>query len=117
MVYLADRDSAVTHSIQLLLKTEKIITHVFDTSGSLLKQVIEKPPGCIVMDAVMPDIDGAMLLTMLKQHALYTPVILLGGNSEIPVVVDAIKAGAWDYFEKPFLQHVLIDSVKRAMAR
>lgn len=116
IVYLADRDRAVTNSIQLLLKTEKIITHVFDTGESLLQQVLKEPPACIVMDAIMPDIDGASLLKRMQQHALQTPVILLGGNSEIPAVVDAIKSGAWDYFEKPFLQHALIDSVRRAIA-
>lgn len=117
VVYLADRDSAVTHSIQLLLRTEKISSHVFKTGHSLLNQVLLKPPACIVMDAVMPDINGATLLKTIKQHVLQTPVILLGRNSEIPIVVDAVKAGAWDYFEKPFLQHVLINSVKRAIEK
>ena len=63
----------------------------------------------------MPDIDGATLVRRVKASALLTPVILLGGDSQIARVVDAVKAGCWDYIEKPFIQHALLDSVSRAM--
>lgn len=114
-VYVADRDIDVSQSIQLLLKTEDLMVNLFDSGQSLLKKAIIEPPSCIVMDAIMPDIDGLTLLRRMSEHAMQTPVILLGGNSEVAAVVDAVKAGAWDYFEKPFLQRALIDSVSRAI--
>ena len=114
-VYVADRDTDVSQSIQLLLKTEDLMVNLFDSGQSLLKKAIIEPPSCIVMDAIMPDIDGLTLLQRMREHAIETPVILLGGNSEVAAAVDAVKAGAWDYFEKPFLQRALIDSVARAI--
>ncbi|MFT6436810.1 MAG: FixJ family two-component response regulator [Candidatus Azotimanducaceae bacterium] len=114
-VYIAGQDCEVSQSIQFLLKTESIFAHIFDTGRSLLNQVLVEPPTCIVIDATMSDIDGTTLLEYLNEHSLPIPVILLGENSNIPVVVEVIKAGAWDYFEKPFIQYGLIASVKRAL--
>ena len=114
-VYVADQDAAVRDSIELLLQTQRHAVRQFDSGQSLLDTTLIEPPGCIVMDAIMSDMDGPTLLRRISEHQMPTPVILLGGNSKIASVVDAIKAGAWDYFEKPFLQHALLESVLRAL--
>lgn len=115
-VYVADNDIAVGESIDILLQTQDIAVQLFDTGRSLLRKTLREPPACIIMDANMPDIDGATLVREIKASTLITPVILLGGDSQIANVVDAVKAGCWDYLEKPFIQHALLDSVSRAIS-
>jgi two-component system response regulator FixJ len=114
-VYIADSDSAVGRSIQFLLETDNISARVFTKGQGLLECARSSPPGCIVADAALPDISGLTLLKRLREEGLTTPVIILSGSSDVPSVVEAVRTGAWDYFEKPFMQRVLLDSVKRAM--
>jgi|GEM_PF-1541035 len=116
-VFVADSDKEVAQSIQLLLNTAEIMSYIFDSGQSMLEKTIAEPPDCIVMAALLPDLDGLTIMERLKAHNLSTPVILLGGNSHIPAVVHAVKSGIWDYFEKPFIQHALIDSVCKAISQ
>ena len=114
-VYIADSDSEVGTSIQFLLETEHIPATIFTDGQALLDYAIANPPSCVVSEAVLPDITGVTLLKRLRQAGLQTPVIFLANSSEVSIAVEAVKSGAWDYFEKPFLQRVLLDSVKRAL--
>jgi len=116
-VYIADSDSEVGKSIQFLLETDNIAAVVFADGQGLLDQAIASPPSCVIAEAVLPDISGVTLLKRLRQAGLQTPVILLTNSSEVSMAVEAVKSGAWDYFEKPFLQRVLLDSVNRALGQ
>jgi len=116
-VYIADSDSEVGRSIQFLLETDDIPAIVFTDGQGLLDYAISNPPSCVVAEAALPDITGVMLLKRLRQAGLQTPVILLANSNKVSMVVEAVRSGAWDYFEKPFLQRVLLDSVKRALGQ
>ena len=116
-VYIADSDSEVGKSIQFLLATDDIPAIVFADGQGLLDCAISNPPSCVVGEAVLPDITGLMLLKRLRQEGLETPVIFLTNSNDVSMVVEAVKSGAWDYLEKPFLQRVLLDSVQRALGQ
>jgi len=115
IVYIADSDEEVGKSIQFLLQTVNIPSAVFASANALLGTAIADPPGCVVAGAVLPDMSGVLLLNRLRQKGLQMPVIFLADSSDLPMAVEAMKSGAWDYFEKPFIQRVLLDSVQRAL--
>jgi len=114
-VYIADSDVEVRKSIQVLLETQNIPATAFTDGQGVLDSVLTTPPSCVVVEAVLPDITGVMLLKRLRERGLSVPVIMLANTSDISMAVDAVKAGAWDYFEKPIVQRVLLDSVQRAI--
>ena len=115
MVYIADSDVEVANSIQFLIKTEQIESRVFANGHELLDETAVLTPGCVVTEAELPDISGVELLKRLLKAGFSMPVIVLSSHSAVDQAVEAVKSGAWDYFEKPFVQRVLLDSVKRAL--
>ncbi|MBV1879533.1 MAG: response regulator [Pseudomonadales bacterium] len=115
VVYIADSDLEVGNGIQFLLKTANIQASVFTDGQALLQTIVSSPPSCVVAEAVLPDISGINLLHKLHADGINIPVIMLANSSDISMAVNALKSGAWDYFEKPFIQRVLLDSVQRAM--
>ena len=115
VVYIADQDIEVSQRIQRLLESGHVKAKVFADGKSLMEQVLMTPPSCIVVEALMPDTDGVSLMKNLRQRGLQTPVIILAAGGDVPKAVDAVKAGAWDYLEKPLIQHFLMNSVRRAI--
>ena len=65
----------------------------------------------------MPDIDGLELQQALIQRGIPVPVIVMTGHGDIPMAVRALKAGASDFIEKPFAEEVMLEAVRRALAR
>ena len=73
-------------------------------------------PGVLVSDIRMPGLDGLQLLQQLKEQDAELPVLLITGHGDVPLAVQAMRAGAYDFLEKPFATDTLIDSVRRALA-
>ncbi|MGJ8686809.1 MAG: response regulator transcription factor [Spongiibacteraceae bacterium] len=115
VVYLLDCDPEVSKSIQFLLRAEKIEAQVFDDERSLLAHARVIPPSCIVVDNINKGTDGKSIIDHLHDIPLFIPLIVLSCSSSVATAVSAVKAGAWDYFEKPFVQRELLDSVHRAV--
>lgn len=115
-VYIADSDKTVSRSIQFLLASENISAKVFSDGSKLIASALKAPPGCIIAETLLPDMPGITLINRLAIEGLHMPVILLSRTNDIPSAVAAVKRGAWDYLEKPFMQHMLLDSVSRAIA-
>lgn len=114
-VYIADSDNSVSRSIQFLLASEKITSQVFEYGRELIDCALTSQPDCIIADSTLPDMTGLGLMRSLAAQHLNTPVILLANSSDIPSAVDAVKNGAWDYLEKPFMQQQLLRSVQQAI--
>ncbi|HYQ39733.1 MAG TPA: sigma-54 dependent transcriptional regulator [Pseudomonas sp.] len=73
-------------------------------------------PGVVVSDIRMPGLDGLQLLAQLHGRDAELPVLLITGHGDVPLAVQAMRAGAWDFLEKPFPSDTLLDSVRRALA-
>ncbi|MEN0106756.1 MAG: two-component system response regulator DctD [Pseudomonas sp.] len=73
-------------------------------------------PGVVVSDIRMPGVDGMELLAQLHEHDSELPVLLITGHGDVPLAVQAMRAGAYDFLEKPFASEDLLDSVRRALA-
>jgi two-component system response regulator FixJ len=117
VVHLVDDDEAVRRSAGFMLKTSgfKVISYV---SGlELLKVAKELVPGCILLDVRMPGMDGLQVQGALKERGVDLPVIVMTGHGDISVAVQAMKAGAVDFIEKPFEKAALLSAIDEGFAR
>lgn len=117
IVHVIDDDAAVRQSLAFLLSTVGLAVRVHDSATSFLNSLPEAKDGCIVTDVRMPGMDGIELQRRLRSQGNTIPVIVITGHGDIALAVDAMKAGAVDFIEKPFDDEVLIGAIKAALAR
>lgn len=117
IVHVIDDDADVRQSLAFLLSTEGLAVRLHDSATSFLKVLPEIQDGCIVTDVRMPGMDGIELQRFLRADGNAIPVIVITGHGDIALAVDAMKAGAVDFIEKPFDDEVLISAIKAALAR
>lgn len=114
-IHVIDDDDAVRESLAFLLEIENLPTRVYDSAITFL-DVIDRPSGgCIVTDVRMPEMSGIDLLREMKSRGLAMPVIVITGHGDVPLALEAMRAGAFDLLEKPFADERLLDSVRRAL--
>jgi two-component system, LuxR family, response regulator FixJ len=114
-VYVIDDDEAVRESLSLLLESRALPVQTFASAPEFLAVAPSVPPGCVVTDLSMPGMDGLQLLQRLREHNLRLPVIVMTGHGEVSLAVQALKAGAIDFIEKPFPGAALFDAVETAL--
>jgi two-component system response regulator FixJ len=114
-VVVIDDDEAVLDSLRVLLEAEGFEVETFDRARGFLEQPKGAPPGCLVTDVRMPDMDGLELLQALSARGTLPPVIVITGHGEVPLAVRAMKLGARDFIEKPFEPHALLASIRDAL--
>lgn len=116
VAHVIDDDEAVRDSIEFLLRSAKIPVKVYESATAFLELVPEIPSGCVVTDVRMPDMSGIELLRRLRELRLGLPVIVMTGHGDVPLAVEAMKAGAADFIEKPFADDVILGAVRAALA-
>lgn len=114
-VFVVDDDDAVRSSLRLLLKSVGLPTVAFASAQEFLGAWQPEQPGCLVLDVRMPGMSGIELQTELNQRGAIIPVIFISGHGDIPMAVEAIQHGAFDFLQKPFRDQDLIDRVQRAL--
>jgi len=117
IVHLIDDDEDVRRALAFLLGTAGMAVKVYETAEAFLEQFERSPTGCIVSDLRMPGMDGLQLLRRLKEMRVTLPVVIMTGHADVSLAVEAMKAGAVDFIEKPFQDEVLVDTIESAMAR
>jgi two-component system response regulator FixJ len=115
VVHVVDDDAAVRDSLAFALDTADLRTRTYESAIELLERLDELEPGCIVTDVRMPDMNGIELVRRLKSRKAPHPIIVITGHADVPLAIEAMKAGVIDFLEKPFDDEVLIASVKRAL--
>jgi two-component system response regulator FixJ len=116
-VYLIDDDSAIRESLTFLLSTQNLAVQTYESAVDFLRQVRELPPGCIVTDLRMPNVTGLQLVRTLKEQGTDWPVIVMTGHGDVPLAVEAMKAGVVDFLEKPFSDDVILATLESAFIR
>jgi two-component system response regulator FixJ len=116
VVHLIDDDEAVRKSLTFLLTTAGFAVRVYESASVFLKAPAVQP-GCIVTDVRMPGISGLELQRQLAERKIALPVIVMTGHADVRLAVEAMKAGAVDFIEKPFDDETLIGAVEVAIAR
>ena len=115
-VHVVDDDDAVRSSLRLLLKSVGLPTVAHASAHEFLAAWDGDQPGCLVLDVRMPGMSGIELQAELNQRGAIIPVIFISGHGDIPMAVEAIQHGAFDFLQKPFRVQDLIDRVQRALA-
>jgi two-component system response regulator FixJ len=114
IVHVVDDDDAVRDSLTLLLESAGLAARTYSSATALLASP-PKPPGCVLTDVRMPDMDGLTLQRHLAESGVRLPVIVMTGHADVPLAVEALKAGATDFLEKPFEDTQLLAAVSRAI--
>lgn len=115
VVHLIDDDEDVRRSTSFLLGSAGLAVRVHESALRFLEELTDLQPGCIVTDVRMPGMDGLELQQRLKELGIGMPVIVMTGHADVPLAVQAMKAGAVDFIEKPFDDDVLLSSVRIAL--
>lgn len=119
-IALIEDDAAILRSLQMLLENRGMTVCCFRSAESFLAELQRQPqeqPGCVVSDIRMPGMSGLDLLNEVMKTAPALPVVLITGHGDIAMAVMAIKAGAFDFIEKPFDEERLIASIASAVER
>jgi len=114
-VFVVDDDDAVRTSLRLLLKSMGLSSQAMASAAAFLDAYQSSQPGCLVLDVRMPGMSGLELQQQLNLRGATIPVIFISGHGDIPMAVDAMHHGAFDFLQKPFCDEDLIDRVQRAL--
>jgi two-component system response regulator FixJ len=116
-VHVIDDDDAARDSLAFLFRTADVDVRTYASATEFLAAAPSLTGGCVVTDVRMPQMDGLELLRRLRALDLALPVIVMTGHGDIPLAVEAMKAGAIDFFEKPFSDDAMLAAVRRALGR
>jgi FixJ family two-component response regulator len=114
VIYLVDDDLGVLKALTRMLNTQGYEVRAFSSSTEFLAEHDPSLPGCAIFDLSMPGLDGIELQAALKVGGFERPVIFISGVGDIPVTVQAMKAGAVDFLTKPVKSRQLLAAVALA---
>jgi two-component system, LuxR family, response regulator FixJ len=117
VVHIVDDDDAVRQSLAFLLSSSGLAVRLYDSATAFLSGLSGLQGGCLITDVRMSGMTGIELLHQLRAKACSLPAIVITGHGDVPLAVEAMKAGAVDFIEKPFDQEAILNAVKRALER
>lgn len=117
VVHLIDDDDAVRQALGFMLTAAGFAVRVYDSATAFLEVLPTVQPGCVITDVRMPGIDGLELQRRLNALQVGLPVIVMTGHGDVPLAVEAMKAGAVDFIEKPFSDTTLLSAIRIAADR
>ncbi len=117
VVHIVDDDEAVRQSLAFMLSSAGFPVRVYGSAMVFLDALDPSQCGCLITDVRMPEITGIELLHRIKDALPLLPAIVITGHGDIPLAVEAMKAGAADFIEKPFDEGALLSAVKAALEK
>jgi two-component system, LuxR family, response regulator FixJ len=115
VVFVVDDNDAFRNTLVLLFETLNIEVKAYASAKQFLDDYNPYQIGCLVLDIRMPEMSGLELQKKLREKQNLLPVIIITGHADVPMAIEAMKMGAFDFIEKPFRDQVLLDSVNRAI--
>jgi two-component system, LuxR family, response regulator FixJ len=115
VVYVIDDEDGMRQAITAVLETAGLDVLAFGRPASFLKQYDPARPGCLVLDVRMPEMSGLEMQQHLNRCGAMVPVILVSGHGDIPIAVQAMKDGAFDFLQKPFRGETLVERIRAAL--
>lgn len=113
-VYVVDDDSATLDSLARLIGAIFPRVETYSSAGEFLDSYVPSKPGCLVLDVAMPGMSGLELHEKLIDAHIHLPVIFITGHANVQMAVGAMQAGAVNFIEKPFQEHDLWNSIRKA---
>jgi FixJ family two-component response regulator len=114
-VFVVDNDAAVRTSLAWLLESVGLRVATFKTAEEFLAAYGADQPGCLVLDVRLPGMSGPVLQEELERLEMSLPVIMITGFADVPTAVRVLKRGAFDFFEKPLVDDLLLERVQQAI--
>ncbi|WGD50897.1 response regulator FixJ [Bradyrhizobium sp. CB1650] len=114
-ILVIDDDAAMRDSLAFLLDVNGFYVATYETATAFLNDVASGPVDCIVSDIHMPGMSGLELVRKVKADRVDCPVVLITGHGDVSLAVEAMKAGAVDFIEKPFKEEVLLRAINSAL--
>jgi two-component system response regulator FixJ len=117
VVHIVDDDEAVRQSLAFMLSAAGLPVRLYESATAFLAVLKGVQNGCLITDIRMPDMTGIELLRELRSRACSRPAIVITGHGDVPLAVEAMKAGAIDFIEKPFDEEDILHAVRMALER
>src|SRR5690349_14305835 len=117
VVMVVDDDSGVRNAMRSLLKSVGLESSLYASAQEFLAAYQPAQPGCLLLDIRMPGMSGLELQQQLNLRGAVIPVIFMTGHGDIPMAVEAMQQGAFDFLQKPFRDQDLLDRVQRALEK
>jgi FixJ family two-component response regulator len=115
-VFVVDDDISVRESLGLLIESAGWQPETFASGPEFLARPRVRAPSCLVLDLILPNLNGCDLQKMVADR-VDMPIIFISGHADVPITVRAMKAGAVDFFTKPFVDDVLLGTIRNAIGR
>jgi len=115
-VHIIDDDEAIRDSLSFLLDSAGFETRTYDSAEQFLESASGLSGGCIVSDVRMPGMNGLEMTRQLKAMQVNLPIVMITGHGDVPLAVEAMKAGVTDFLEKPFNDETLLNAIKVALS-
>lgn len=114
-VFIVDDDAAVRDSLRMLLKTVDLDARTFESGDDFLESYDPDWNGCVLLDIRMPGTSGMEAQKLLLERDCTLPIIFITGHGDIPMAVEAMHLGAFDFIQKPFRDQDLLDRIYQAL--
>jgi len=116
-VFVVDDDEGVRSALALLLKSMGQASATYASAADFLADYDPERRGCALLDVRMPGMSGLELQDELNRRGVVLPVIFITGHGDVPMAVEAMQRGAFDFLQKPFRDDDLAERIRRALAR
>jgi len=117
IVFVVDDDVSVRESLELLIKFAGWQPETFSSAEEFLARPRSLTPSCLVLDVSLPDLNGLELQKLIAGDRSDMPIIFITGHGDVPMTVQAMKAGAIEFLMKPFDDEVLLSAIRNAIKR
>jgi len=114
-VFVVDDEAVMRDSLRYLIESTGLRVETYADAATFLATIRPDMPGCVILDVRMPGMSGLDLQTELTRRGIDLPAIVVTGHAEVPMAVQAVKAGAIDFIEKPFSDQLLLDRVRQGI--
>jgi FixJ family two-component response regulator len=117
VVYIVDDDEGMRDALGTLIRSVGLTARAFSSAREFLRGLSRDVSGCLILDVRLPGLSGLDLQRELADRSIQIPIIFITGHGDIPMTVQAMKAGAVEFLPKPFCDQELLDAVHEAMER
>jgi FixJ family two-component response regulator len=117
VVFVVDDDISVRESIEAMIRFAGLHSETYACAQDFLRRPRALVPNCLVLDINLPDLSGLDLQHLIASERTDMPIIFITGYGDVPTTVQAMKAGAVEFFTKPFDDQVLLDAIRHAIER